>query len=412
MILSQLREIENNLSLSPKELLLYFSREIPPEVKRLLIDASDRYFAYFDDVSVGANTHQVNDRLVDERTVQYFSAVAEAPCFFSAEQLKQHTQFDVTGRAWLLPLLTSDESRLEVAPVRNWLLLIDPQNVLQSIEVENIFLKLGWALTCLRQQHSKQELARANAWITQELEEMTRLQQLMLPDKNIQIPGCKIAFTYRALKGAGGDYLEIASLEADKSSSKPHEMGIIVADVTGHGPSAAVEAAMLDAILRTFKPTELETAPSQVLNYVNQHFFTRKERSSFLTANIIRYCPRQHLIAYANAGHPHAYIKRGQEVIPMNKGGIPVGVIREQQWESHSVQVQKNDILFIYTDVVIETKSPDKGDFGFERLEKALREADNEPGALINYVELQLSEFCLCSQFQDDLTMCAIQFTE
>jgi sigma-B regulation protein RsbU (phosphoserine phosphatase) len=412
MILSQLREIENNLSLSTKELLLHFSAEIPAKVRRLLIDGSDRHFAYFDDVSDSASADKLDDRLVDEKTVKYFSTVEEGPCYFSAEQLKQHTQFDITGNAWLLPLLTSDESRLKVAPIKNWLLLIDCHNVLKKIEVENIFLKLGWALTCLRQQHSKQELARANAWITQELEEMSRLQQLMLPDENTHIPGSKIAFTYRALKGAGGDYLDFLSLAEDKSSTEPHEMGIIVADVTGHGPSAAVEAAMLDAILRTFKPTELETAPAQVLNYINQHFFTRKERSSFLTANIIRYCPKTRMIAYANAGHPHAYIKRGQELIPLKEGGIPVGVIRDYQWQSHTINVQKDDILFVYTDVVIETKSPGKGDFGFDRLEKALREANNEPQALINYVEQQLSEFCLCTQFQDDLTMCAIQFTE
>ena len=117
------------------------------------------------------------------------------------------------------------------------------------------------------------------------------------------------------------------------------------------------------------------------------------------------------MISYASAGHPHAYIKRGQTLIKLDQGGIPIGVIRDYEWETYQQEVQKDDILFIYTDVVIETKSPLLGEFGFERLEQALCASKNNPKSLIAHMEEQLQEFCLCSNFEDDMTMCAIQFT-
>ncbi|WP_417355004.1 PP2C family protein-serine/threonine phosphatase [Gallaecimonas pentaromativorans] len=306
---------------------------------------------------------------------------------------------------WVVPLPEQ--------PHHRWLLLLDPASKLSQSEIEQIFLYLGWALTRQALQEARKELAEHRQLSEHAREEMSRLQQLMLPDPSLKIPGTEIAFVYRALRGAGGDYLDIVNLESDQSmTDHPHQMGVIIADATGHGPSAAVESAMVDAILRTYKPTEAETAPSEVLNYINRHFFTRKERGSLLTANLIRYRPEKKAIFYANAGHPHAYLRRGDRLITLDQGGIPIGVLRDYEWQSHAHGIEPGDILFIYTDVVIETKNPQQEFFGFERLEKALLESHPHPRQLIAHVENQLQLFCQCGQFQDDMTMCAIQFTE
>ena len=251
-------------------------------------------------------------------------------------------------------------------------------------------------------------LEKAETWIREEMEEIANIQQLMLPHDNIDIPGTKIAFVYKAMKGAGGDYIDIANLTDPDTGMK--EVGIIIADVSGHGPSAAVETAMIDAILRTYDP--IEPSPADVLAYINRHFFTRKGRGTFCTAAVFHYSEAEQQITYANAGHPHAYIKSQLGLTSLNEGGIPIGVLREQTWENHTVPVNVGDTLFLYTDVVIETQNTDAEAFGFHGLEAGLMVSPASPDAMLEFLETRMNQFCGCTTFQDDLTMCAIQFLE
>jgi serine phosphatase RsbU (regulator of sigma subunit) len=258
-------------------------------------------------------------------------------------------------------------------------------------------------------QALQSKLAVAETWIQDELDEIARVQQLMLPDKDLTLPGVELAFTYRAMKGAGGDYLDIADLTRLTPNGE-HDIGIIVADVSGHGPAAAVETAMIDAILRTFIPRDLNGPNAEVLSYINRHFFTRNVRGNFLTATTFRYSTEQQTLSYANAGHPHAYLKKRDQLIALDQGGIPIGVLKEQEWLTYKVNVDKGDTLFIYTDVVVETKNKQGEQFGFERLAQVLAASSSAPKQLLAELEHAMNEFCGCTKYQDDLTMCAIQF--
>lgn len=389
---------------SEQQALVDLLNELPSQVSALFVNSQMMQITYSEKVSE-QNVESINQRQTFQALVDLLKFQAAQPVVLKPSEISAISPLFEQGVVWSLPIPTR-------TGVTRWLLLLAPEQMLDAQQVEMLFLKLGWTLTSLHLHLHDKELQKANAWIERELDEMTRIQQLMLPDRDTKIPGTKVAFAYRALKGAGGDYLDFVSLEEDKSSTEPHTMGMIVADVTGHGPSAAVEAAMLDAILRTFKPTEELAGPGQVFEYINQHFFTRKERGSFLTASIIRYLPKERVVTYANAGHPHAYLKRGEKLIPLDEGGIPIGVLRDNAWQSYKVDVQKGDTIFVYTDVVIETQNPEQEDFGFERLEQALKSGPNDPDGLISHIEQQLIIFCHCKQFEDDLTMCAVQFTE
>jgi serine phosphatase RsbU (regulator of sigma subunit) len=302
---------------------------------------------------------------------------------------------------WVLPFVDHDD--------RQWVVLVNEHEEISDVHAERFFFLKGWLFSRRDLEAARRELKQANQWIEEELEDISRLQQLMLPDKGLSIPGAKVAYTYRAMSGAGGDYLDVMDL-SKKREVGDHDLGAIVADVTGHGPSAAIEAAMLDAILRTFVPKDKSEGPSEVLNYINRHFFTRKERSRFLTAHIFRFLGEEQTLTYANAGHPPAYIKRGNDVITLGEGGIPIGVLREFTWQSHRFPIHKGDVLFIYTDVVIETQNPMGEDFGLERVIDALASGPSDPTELLKYMEMQMRIFCQCRAFQDDMTMCAIQF--
>jgi sigma-B regulation protein RsbU (phosphoserine phosphatase) len=115
------------------------------------------------------------------------------------------------------------------------------------------------------------------------------------------------------------------------------------------------------------------------------------------------------LLKYVSAGHPNAYIKRKNEVIILDQSkGIPIGVLQNYQWEYQEFEILPNDILFIYTDVVLETRDHNEEEFGPQRLLKTLQEAPVCPHNLINHVEQALLDFNGETELKDDLTLSAL----
>ncbi len=381
------------------QLLGELVRLCPRNVQLLLVDAEPGQPMEYQDLrSARSNA----GKPCTPETLAFLLASPDYPHKPDITEFNQSTQFNASGSVWLLPIG-------EGLRQQRWIIALDPSSVWEQTAVEQFFYLQGWVFSQQKLIQTERALENANAWIQRELEEMNRLQHLLLPDADIAIPGAQVAYTYRAMKSAGGDYLDVVDLSPNEPR-EAHDVGAFIADVTGHGPSAAVEAAMLDALLRTYKPDDKEKAPCLVLNYVNQHFFTRKPRGSFLTAQVFRYYAAKRRLSYASAGHPPAYLKRGKQVIALDEGGIPIGVLKQNSWDCYQVEIHKGDILFIYTDVVIESKNQQGQDFGFERLRQAIIQAPNYPVQLIARVEAELQQFCDSRHLDDDLTLCAIQF--
>jgi serine phosphatase RsbU (regulator of sigma subunit) len=296
------------------------------------------------------------------------------------------------------------------AKVERWVLILAAENDSHSLDLSKLNLLVNFAVSSLARSEEKKKLQEITNWREQELSEISRLQHLLLPEEDLSIPGIELAFKFKVYKEAGGDYFDVTSLSKDKPEGESHKFGVMIADVTGHGPSAAVEAAMFDAILRTFKPEGNNTKPAQVIEYVNTHFFTRKNRGKFITAITMSYDPETKTLRYACAGHPYGFIKRGDTLIRLDQGkDIPIGVLKEYEWSNHEVQMQHHDIIFLYTDVVLETRNTKQEEFGFERLEKVLIDAEPCPHCLVDDVAEALTHFNESDELCDDLTLCAIE---
>lgn len=297
--------------------------------------------------------------------------------------------------------------------IERWVLVLKSAQDIDQLDLSKLLLLANFAVVSLARAEENKQLQAITNWREQELKEIARLQNLLLPDMEAVIPGTEMAFKFQVYKEAGGDYFDITSLSKERSCHEAHDFGVIIADVTGHGPSAAVEAAMLDAILRTFVPDPNIDEPAAVLNYVNKHFFTRKSRGKFITAIVFGYEPKKKLLRYASAGHPYGYIKRGQQLIRLDQSqDIPVGVLNDYQWHNHQVAIQPEDIIFVYTDVVLETRDPRQQEFGFDRLEATLLNSLHCPQSLVDNVAQALVTFNQSDELCDDLTLCAIKITD
>ena len=296
--------------------------------------------------------------------------------------------------------------------VERWIVLVDYQSNPTVPNLQNLSLVLNYALTNILRAEQKRQLDKARKWIDEELAEISRLQALLLPPENIKIPGVEIAFKFKTYQQAGGDYLDLFDLSNLAQDKESFRWGGVIADVTGHGPSAAVEAAMVDAIFRTFHGHE-ETTPADAANYLNENFFTRRDRGKFVTAKLFSYRSDKQTLRYVSAGHPNGYIKRGDQVFVLDQSqGIPIGVLQDYQWKCHEFKVEPGDVLFVYTDVVLETRNPEEQEFGSEKLFETLQKAPECPHQLVNFVEQCLIDFSETSTFNDDLTLCAIKIEQ
>jgi len=290
-----------------------------------------------------------------------------------------------------------------------WIVLVDYQSENVVLDLPKLSLLLNYTLTNILRSEQKRQLDKARLWIDYELKEISRLQSLLLPTSDLKIDATELAFKFKAFKDAGGDYLDLFQLPSFSNAPSAVHWGGIIADVTGHGPSAAVEAAMVDAILRTFPGGESST-PADAVNYLNKNFFTRRDRGKFVTAMLFTYRSDTKVLRYVSAGHPNGYVKRGSQVIVLDQSkGIPIGVVSDYQWEFHEFVMREGDILFIYTDVVLETRSLKGEEFGKDRLQQVILESPACPHKLIDKIENELFEFNGQQVLKDDLTLSAIK---
>ena len=311
-----------------------------------------------------------------------------------------------------LPLLLTEQKN------RRLLLLAEDRKTLARLDPEHSALFANLAVTRLVRQLDRIRLKEANRWIDRQLDEIAGLQRLLLPVDLAEIKGVTMAIDFRSYRYAGGDYYDIVPLTGhveDWPEGAGDFFGVMIADVSGHGPAAAVEAAMMDAILRTYEGAELDGGSAAVLTYLNRHLFTRLPRSSFITAFAAGYDPRHRVFRCVSAGHPPVFIRRGgsNRVEELDvRNDIPLRVDPEHVWENHDVFIEPGDLVVLYTDGVIESRSRSGEVFGVEAAAAAVSAAEPEPQAVIDSILSAQTRHRNGEPADDDQTIIAIRFDQ
>jgi serine phosphatase RsbU (regulator of sigma subunit) len=280
--------------------------------------------------------------------------------------------------------------------------------------METLMLVANLLMSYLIHNCEIKSLNDANKWIEKEVSEVGDLLKMLLPQQDEQICGVDVATSYKPCEHAGGDYYDLVSLTKvfwpERADGKNDYWGAIIVDSAGHGAAAAVEVAMFDAILRTYKG-DPDTGPAGVFNYANPYLFTRLIRGTFLTAFIANYNPFNKCLRFCSAGHPPALLIRAGGTVEWldNPKGIPLAVTREFQWQNGQVDFNPDDVLILYTDGVTEASAPDGTLFGTERLKSVALAGPLHPNAIIQRVESALAEHQHGQRQKDDQTLIIIK---
>jgi sigma-B regulation protein RsbU (phosphoserine phosphatase) len=249
----------------------------------------------------------------------------------------------------------------------------------------------------------KKQLAGAYEELDRELRVVGAMQRALLPQELPEIPGVELAAEYRTSERAGGDLYDLFPM-VDGS------WGLFIGDVSGHGTPAAVIMAITHALAHAHPgPPE---PPERLMTYLNErlsiHYTSRTP--AFVTAFYGVYSPKTGILKYANAGHPPPRVVRGGKPMPLDAvRGLPLGVDEREVYPAGEIQLERGDLLMLYTDGISEAFNPAHQLFGFSRLDEALSRGAESARGGIDSLLAAVEEWAQGRPAADDQTMLAMR---
>ncbi|MCB0320209.1 MAG: SpoIIE family protein phosphatase [Bdellovibrionales bacterium] len=239
--------------------------------------------------------------------------------------------------------------------------------------------------------------------LKKDLEDARSIQQALLPRALPKDDRFELAASYAPLEEVGGDWFFVEK-ESDGSS-----LAVQIADVTGHGLSAAFVGSMTKLALSA---SPMRT-PHELLAHMNSLLAPQLPEGRFVTMLSFQYSPDSGEIRYARAGHPPGLLLRRSkgEVAQLLGEGFPVGFFDEAEYTDEREAMEVGDILLVYTDCLPESQNMKGDTYGTESMERFLLSLP-ENATAAESIELLLEDF---EKFRDgrivkdDVTIVALK---
>jgi phosphoserine phosphatase RsbU/P len=220
--------------------------------------------------------------------------------------------------------------------------------------------------THLMLREARKELARQLFAIQHELELAREIQLSILPRELPKMESLEIAARYLPMSTVAGDFYQF--LVVDEK-----HIGILVADVSGHGPAAALIASMLRIALAAQLPCASE--PAKVLGGLNQAL-CGKLGHNFVTAAYVFVDTEREVLSYAGAGHPPLLLwsKSAGSARAIEENGLFLGQFSEETYIAVEMAFEAGDHSVLYTDGIPECRNPLEEEFGTSRFMRFMEE--------------------------------------
>jgi sigma-B regulation protein RsbU (phosphoserine phosphatase) len=248
--------------------------------------------------------------------------------------------------------------------------------------------------------------------LEEELRIARDIQMSLLPSGSVDMPGVNLTAMCVPAREVGGDYYDFFRLGPDR-------LGILIADVSGKGTSAAFYMAELKGLVLSL--SQVHDSPKQLLIEVNRLISDNLDTRSFITMTYAVLDMAAGALTHARAGHtPLIYLPSG-EPTPRAQVLAPDGLVLglrfdgiaekfEQLLEEHTLPVGPGDVIALYTDGVSEAMNPESDFFGESRLSEVIeahghRSSDDLKHEVLNEVE----SFVDGAEQHDDMTMILVK---
>ena len=182
------------------------------------------------------------------------------------------------------------------------------------------------------------------------LKQITDAQTSMLIRPE-ELPDATFGVYYHALNEAGGDFYEVMSISEDI-------YGYFVADFSGHDISTSYLTSSVKALLK--QNCSLIYKPEESIKMINDVLHEILPAGKYLTASYVRLNRKSKSMTIINSGHPPVcFLPINGEPRLITQTGDVIGIFKDVVFGQETINVEKGDRFFMYTDGLIES-SEDK----------------------------------------------------
>jgi phosphoserine phosphatase RsbU/P len=299
-----------------------------------------------------------------------------------------------------IPLFEAGEAINMVVFTREEAAAFPPERFPELVWMTNLFGRATQTTLLSQKLRIEHDQAR------QEMRQVAKLQRSLLPTELPKVSTLDLAVYSRTTAEAGGDYYNVLPLPRGR-------VGLLLADVCGHGVAAAMVVAVVHSLVTTY--TGPAIPPGHLLAYVNDHLTRMSTRSAgtFVTAVYAVYDPDRATLTSANAGHPPPRLIRasgGPAEELVGERCVPLGVVDGTSYPETEVSLAPGDQILLHTDGVTDAKDRSENAFGTERLDTTLARGATGSRAMIGRVLAALEDFSGSGPPADDYTLLAMTF--
>lgn len=187
------------------------------------------------------------------------------------------------------------------------------------------------------------------------------LQSIVMPQKEYEFPGVEFGYVYIPSQDLSGDYFDVIPLDENR-------FGVVIADVSGKGHSAAIYTVRVKYLLKSYAAAGYQ--PSEILYRVNNLIIPETASDKFISLFYMEVDVKNRTIKYSSAGHdsPIFYSPSRKEKRLLETEGLLIGISYDAAFRQEEISFEKGDILTLYTDGVTEAMDVERNVFGMERL--------------------------------------------
>jgi sigma-B regulation protein RsbU (phosphoserine phosphatase) len=252
----------------------------------------------------------------------------------------------------------------------------------------------------LRQQAEKQRLE-------EELRIARQIQMSLLPAPGVGLPGLRISALCLPAAEVGGDYYDLLPLSDTR-------MGILVADVSGKGTSAALYMAELKGLVLSL--SRIYDSPARLLCEANRILAANMDSRSFITMTYAIVDTAARTLRYARAGHNpiiHVEAASGRSRL-LTPPGLGLGLDRGERFdeilEEAEAPLRAGDVFLFFTDGLSEAMNPAAELFGESRLRQVIEASEAlESDEIQERILSEIRSFVAGAAQHDDMTMVVVK---
>jgi sigma-B regulation protein RsbU (phosphoserine phosphatase) len=273
-------------------------------------------------------------------------------------------------------------------------------------------LKAGGVDYIAKPVHREEVLARARVHLRigennrllaaqhrERIEQLRNAQQAILVRPE-ECPEACFGVYYKPLEEASGDFYDVVRLDAGV-------FGYFVADVSGHGISAAFLTSAVKALLRQYSGPLY--SPEDTMRGVDSVMRQLMGDEQYLTACYARLTRRGRLLSVVSAGHPPVIIVgRDGKSQTLAMDSDPLGMFSSIVLQRKDLNVMPGDRIYLYSDGLIESSPGGSRRQGIERLVESCVLHRHEPlqsAALVIARDVRPT----AAEAQDDLLLLAVE---